>query len=117
VGRIDGEGIFAPLYPKFMRRWNRSASLLGRELENLIQTGLVSHFPENEFPVNIDVLGGANQTYVSIHVSNADAGIDEQARAFPEDYLGRGGMVAAVLATAERMVTELQNAGKLPKPS
>ena len=97
-----------------MRRWNRSAFLLGRELDGLIQTGLVTRFPENTFPLNIDVLGGANQTYALVHVSNVDAGIDEQARAFPEDFIGRGGMVAAVLTTVERMMTELKNAGLLP---
>lgn len=97
-----------------MQRWNRSAALLGRELEHLIQTGLVSYFPEDEFPVHIDVLGGQNQTYASVHISNTHLGIDQRARAVPENFLGSGGTVAAVLTTVERMLTQLQDAGRLP---
>jgi hypothetical protein len=97
-----------------MQRWNRSASLLGRQQEELIQTGLVTYFPQDEFPVNIEVLGGQYQTYASIHISNSEAGIDERAQAIPENFLGKGGTVAAVLTTADRMLTELKNAGRLP---
>jgi RNA polymerase sigma factor (TIGR02999 family) len=97
-----------------MQRWNRSASLLGREIEELIRTGLVSQFPEKEFPVNIDVLGGQSQTYASVHITNSDAGIDERAQAIPENFLGTGGTVVAVLTTVERMLTDLKNAGRLP---
>lgn len=98
-----------------MQRWNRSASFLGTQIDKLVQTGLVSHFPESEFPVNIDVLGIQNQTYALVHISNSAAGISERARAFPEDFVSTGGTVAAVLTTVERMLTDLENTGRLPK--
>jgi hypothetical protein len=98
-----------------MQRWYRSASLLGRQLEEEIQTALVSRFPEDQFPVNIAVVGDQGNTYAVVQVNNFDAGIDERAKAIPEDFLGRGGTVAAVLTTAQRMLTELKDTGRLPK--
>jgi hypothetical protein len=97
-----------------LHHWNRSAALLGdRTLEGDIQRVLVRRYPPNDFPVNIDVVGGQNQTYAMVQVTNFDAGIEEKAKAIPEDFIGAGGMRAAVLAAAEKLVTELQRTGRV----
>jgi hypothetical protein len=101
--------------PKVTRIWSRSASPLGsKTLEEEIRQTLVSHFPMDEFPVNIDAVGGQQNTYAVVQINNFDAGIDETAKAIPEDFIGAGGMLAAVLTTAERFLTDLRNTGRLP---
>jgi hypothetical protein len=98
-----------------LHHWNRSAALLGdKTLEVTVQRELVRRFPPNDFPVNIDVVGGQHQTYAVVHVTNFDAGIEAKARAIPEDFIGAGGMLVAALAAAQSMIAELQSTGRLP---
>ena len=101
-----------------LRHWNRSAALLGdRTLEDAIQGELVRRFPPNEFPVNIDVVGGQNQTYAVVQITNFDAGVEEKAHAIPEDFIGIGGMRAAVMTATEKLLTQLQRQGRIPVAS
>jgi hypothetical protein len=98
-----------------LRHWNRSASLLGGgKLEEAIQKELIRRFPPNEFPVNIDVVGGQAQTYATVQITNFYVGIDEKRKAIPEDYLGRGETMAAVLDAAEQIIRKLQGTGRIP---
>jgi hypothetical protein len=98
-----------------LRHWNRSASLLGdRKLEEAVQLELIRHFPPNDFPVNIDVIGGQTQTYMTVRVTNFDAGIDEVTKAMPEDFIVSGGKITAVLDAAEHIVEELQRTQRIP---
>jgi hypothetical protein len=85
-----------------------------KTVEDAIQKELVRRFPPSDFPVNIDAVGGQHQTYAVVQVTNFDLGIEEKARAIPEDFIGAGGMRAAVLASAETVMTELQRTGRLP---
>lgn len=96
-----------------LRHWNRGASLLGKELEEAIEEELVRRFPPSDFPVNIDVIGGQGQTYATVQITNFDTGIDVNARAVPEDFIGSGGMRAAALAATENIILQLQRAGRL----
>lgn len=98
-----------------LRHWNRSVSLLGnKELEQAIQEELVRRFPPSDVPVNIDVVGGQTQTYATVQISNFNAGIDLKTKAIPEDFMGSGGMRAAVLAATESVISQLREAGRLP---
>lgn len=98
-----------------LHHWNRSAALLGDKLlEDDIQRELVRRFPPNEFPVNIDVVGGQQQTYAVVQITNYDAGIETRAKAIPEDFMGVGGMRAAVVAATEGLIQELQQHGRIP---
>jgi hypothetical protein len=82
-----------------------------KALEDQIQRELVSRFPPNRYPVNIDVVGGQN-TYAVVQINDFN-GIDEMEKAIPEDYLERGGMMAAVIAVTERVLSRLLNSGRL----
>jgi hypothetical protein len=98
-----------------LHHWNRSVSLLGdRNVESATQQALIRLFPPSDFPVNIDVVGGQMQTYATIRVSNFDGGIDETAKAIPEDFLGSGGKMAAILTAVDRIVSDLQKAKRIP---
>jgi hypothetical protein len=95
--------------------WNRSASLLGdRKLQEAIQEVLIRRFPTNAYQLNIDVIGGQAQTYATVRVTNFDAGIDESAKAIPENFLDSGGMLAAVADAAERIIEYLGRTDKIP---
>ena len=50
-----------------------------------------------------------------VHIQDFDSGIDEKVKAIPEEFLGRGGRLAAVLSMAQSVISELQKAGRLPK--
>lgn len=101
-----------------LRHWNRSAALLGdKTLEDNVQRELGNRFPPNVFPVNIDVVGGQDQTYAVVQVTNFDAGIEEKAKVIPEDFIGAGGMQAAVLAATQNIIAELQRTGRIPTAS
>jgi hypothetical protein len=97
-----------------LRHWNRSAALLGEEQEERLQSDLIRQYPPSEFPVNIDVVGGQGQSFATVHVTNSDAGIEESARAIPEDFLAAGGMRAAVLAVTQSIISKLQQSGRIP---
>lgn len=100
-----------------LRHWNRSASLLGdRKLEEEIQQELIRRFPPSDFPVNIDVVGAQDVTYAVVKVTNFTAGIEEDAKAIPEDFLGAGEMKAAVVTAAECLISDLQKRQRLPIP-
>jgi hypothetical protein len=101
-----------------LRHWNRSASLLGnKKIEEAIQQELNWRFPPSEFPVNIDVVGGQSHTYAVVQITNFDAGIEENVKAIPEDFIGSGGMKAAVLGVTENAITDLQTKGRIPTAS
>ncbi len=100
-----------------LHHWNRSVSLLGnKELEETIQQELIRRFPPSDFPVNIDVVGGQHQTYAVVQINNVTAGIDEMANAIPEDFIGSGGMLAAVVTAAEQVIADLQHRGRVGTP-
>jgi hypothetical protein len=100
--------------------WNRSASLLGgKTLEESVQQELIRRYPPNAVPVHIDVVGGQDQTYATVFVTNADLGINLQGKAIPEDYLGRGTpaippKMMAILEIAQNIISELQAKGLIP---
>jgi hypothetical protein len=97
------------------RNWSRSASLLGNpNLEHSIQQELTRRFPVTGVPVNINVVGDQGNTWAMVQINDFDTGIDEKVKAVPEDFLGRGGLMAAVLTTAQNMIAELQKTGRLP---
>jgi hypothetical protein len=50
-----------------------------------------------------------------VQIKNFDAGIDMNAKAIPEDYIGSGGMRAAALAAIEDLISQLQRDGRLPR--
>jgi TIR domain len=94
------------------RHWSRSASLLSsKALEDQIQRELATRFPPSTYPVNIDVVGGQS-TYAVVQINDFGE-INEMEKAIPEDYLGRGGMLAAVVAVTERVLSEILNSGRL----
>ena len=98
-----------------LRHWNRSASLLGnKKLEEAIQQELIRRFPPSDFPVNIDVVGGQAISYAVVQINNFDAGIDEKAKAIPEDFIGSGEMRAAAIDAAQRIISQLQSTGRIP---
>jgi len=96
-----------------LRHWNRSAALFGRDQQQRLQSDLIRHFPPSDFPINIDVIGGQDQTFATVHITNTEAGIEEAAKAIPEDFVGAGGMRAAVLAVIQGIVSKLQQDGRL----
>ena len=104
----QGERVVAPP----VGHWSRSASLLSiKPLEDRIQQELLTRFPPSVYPVNIDVVGGQS-TYAVVQI-NDHQGIKEMEKAIPEDYLGRGEMMAAVIAVTEGVLSRLLNSGRL----
>jgi hypothetical protein len=92
----------------------RSSCLLGNPaVEDLIRRELDRQFPEDQFPVDIAVLGGQKNAYATVRVSNFDCGINVSETANPEDF----GLdtLAAVIETAKHMIRELEESGKLRK--
>jgi len=67
--------------------------------------------------VNIDAVGSQQNTYAVVQINNFELGINEIAKAIPEEFIGAGGTLAAVLTTAERVLTELLKTGRLKAPS
>jgi hypothetical protein len=105
------------LEPQTLRRWSRSASLLGnRDLERSIQQELTIRFPQATIPVHIDVVGSQGNTWAMVQINDFETGIDEKVTAIPEDFLGRGGMTMAVLTAVQTVISALQKAGQLPLP-
>lgn len=101
-----------------LRHWNRSASLLGsRQLEEAIQQELARRFPPSDFPVNIDLVGGQLHTYAVVQITNFEAGIEENAKAIPEDFIGAGGMLAAALSATQSILRKLQESERIPAPT
>ena len=97
-----------------LRHWNRSASLMDGQQEERLQSDLVQQFPPSEFPVNIDVISAPDQTFATVHITNPESAIDETARAVPEDFLGAGGLRAAMLAATQTLISKLQQRRRIP---
>jgi hypothetical protein len=76
---------------------------------------LTEHFPPNEYWFDIDVVEDTSQRYAMVWLTNYEAGINKSAKADPRELVKSGGLVAAVLAATERLVTGLRESGRLPE--
>ena len=92
-----------------MQHWNRSAGQLGsKALEGLVAADLTRVFPVDKFLVDIDVVG--NQVQVRDY-----GGIEIYEKALPVENFGFNKR-AAVVATAEKVISSLMEAGQLSRP-
>jgi hypothetical protein len=90
--------------------WKRSASHLhGQPLDREVERALSARFPRSKCPFHIEAIGGW-QTYVIVRVTDG-AGVNETAKAVPEEFFERGGAVAAVLSAAQEVVSKVQSTG------
>jgi hypothetical protein len=96
-----------------MRDWSRSACLFGSPaLEDSIRRELDRQFPPDRFHVNIEVVGGQNNAFATVWVSNLDHGINVSEKANPEVF----GLdtLAAVIQATKNLMAELEQSGRFP---
>jgi hypothetical protein len=100
--------------------WRRSVLFLGKpSLEKSMQAELASHFPQDQFPVNIAVVGVKDQDYYAmIQVYDFETGIEENVTADLGDLLGSNPpaptvIETTVIETIERVISGLRESGKL----
>ena len=100
----------------YMRPWYRRASLLGNpQVEDSIRRELERRYPTKAFLFNIDVTGRPENPYLAtVRVSNFDYGINVSETAKPEEF--GCDTLAAVIGTANRLIADLEQSGKLPRP-
>src|SRR5262249_38166244 len=97
-----------------MRHWHRSVGLLGDPaVEDAIRRELNRLFPPDRVPVDISVIGGEANAFVTVRVTNFDHGINVTEKARPQEY-GHD-TLAAVIGTANRVIAELEHSGTFPK--
>ncbi len=98
----------------YPRTWSRSASNLDSEVDaDSLAKELQFRWPPSEYPVHIQVVGGANDGGISVRIWNS-TGISECEVAYPADHAGSEHPIAsAALEEIENILKRLRIERKL----